>query len=139
MVGRLNAITGPSWSTINMARDSKIRALSIASLQVGALLLLTCAAFAAPPQGRLQPHALTQVQAPQHLDLRPPSHALEAGNAAEKSPGNFPSMARRLNSAQEPLELPALGSNSMRARPTVQEFVRRVHSEGLPVARLLET
>ena len=27
----------------------------------------------------------------------------------------------------------------MHARPTVQDFVRRVHREGLPVARLFET
>lgn len=27
----------------------------------------------------------------------------------------------------------------MRARPTLQDFVRRVHREGLPVARLFET
>jgi hypothetical protein len=121
-----------------MARDPKTRTLSIAALAVGALFLLTSAAFAAPPQARLQSHLQSPAQAPApHLDLRPPSHAME-GNAAEK-PAAFPSMARRQNNAQQPVELPMLGADGMRARPTLQEFVARVHREGLPVARLFET
>jgi hypothetical protein len=81
-----------------------------------------------------------QFQAPaQQLDLRPPSHAVEAANVAEKSPAVFPSRAHHQNSAQEPLELPLLGSEGMHARPTIQDFVHRVHQEGLPVARLFET
>ena len=123
-----------------MARAPKTKALSIAALEVGALVLLACAAFAAPPQGRPQSHMQSLVQAPaQHLDLRPPSHAMEGSNAGEKSPGAFRSMAHRQNTAQEPVELPMLGSDGMRARATVQEFVQRVHREGLPVARLFET
>jgi hypothetical protein len=133
-------MTAASWSTVNMARDSKTKALSIAALEVGALFLLTTVAFAGPPQGRLQSHMQSPIQAPaQHLDLRPPSHAVEAGNAAEKSPSAFPSMARRQNTAQEPVELPVLASDGMRTRPSVEEFARRVHREGLPVARLFET
>ncbi len=122
-----------------MARELKTKALLIATLKVGALFLLTSAAFAAPPQNRLQAHLQSPVQAPaQRLDLRLPSHAVE-GNAAEKSPGAFPSMARRQNNAQQPVELPMMGSEGTRARPTLQEFVQRVHHEGLPVARLFET
>jgi hypothetical protein len=122
-----------------MARDPTTKASSIAALEVGALFLLTSAAFAAPPQSRLQSHLQSPVPAPaQHLDLRLPSHAME-GNAPEKSPGAFPSMGRHQNTAQQPLELPSMGSDSMRARPTLQEFVHRVHREGLPVARLFET
>lgn len=124
-----------------MARDPKIKAKrwSIAALQVGALGLLTSAAFAAPPQNRLQSRMASAVQAPaQHLDLRLPAHAIE-GNAPDKSPGAFPSMARRANNAQQPVELPVMGSDNMRAHSTVQDFVRRVHREGLPVARLFET
>jgi hypothetical protein len=128
-----------SWSTITMARETKITALSIAAFGIGALLW-TNAAFSTQPQIRLQPHAPAQVQAPaQHLDLRPPSHALEAENAAERSAGSFAAMTRSQNTAHEPAELPTLGSDGTHARPTVQEFVQRVHREGLPVARLFET
>jgi hypothetical protein len=48
-------------------------------------------------------------------------------------------MAHRQNSAQEQVELPLLGSDGMHARPTLQDFVQKVHREGLPVARLFET
>jgi hypothetical protein len=41
--------------------------------------------------------------------------------------------------AQQRVDLPALGLDGMHARPTAQDFVRRVHREGLPVARLFET
>jgi hypothetical protein len=101
--------------------------------------LLTSAAFAAPPQGRPQPRLQSPVPAPaQRLDLRLPSHALDAGAAAEKSQNAFPS-AHRQNTSHEAAELPVLGAEGMRARPTLQEFVNRVHHEGLPVARLFET
>jgi hypothetical protein len=123
-----------------MARDKKSRVFALATLAAGALFLLASAALAAPPQVRLQAHTATPVQAPaQHLDLRPPAHALETEDSAEKSAGAFPAMAHRLNTAHEPAELPTLGSDGTRARPTVQEFVQRVHREGLPVARLFET
>jgi len=128
-----------------MAGDLKTQARvktltrAIAALEVGALLLLASAAFAGPPPG----HPL---QAPtQHLDLRLPSHAAEGGgNVAEKSPNAFPSMARRQSLAQqnhaqqERVDLPALGADGMHARPTLQDYVQRVHREGLPVARLFE-
>jgi hypothetical protein len=130
-----------------MARDTKTKTIPIAAIRSGALLLLASSAIAAPLQARLQSHVAAQeshvqaqAQAPaQRLDLRAPSHAFEADNAAEKSSGAFQSMSRRLSSAREPAELPMLGSEAARARPTVQEFVQRVHREGLPVARLLET
>jgi hypothetical protein len=97
-------------------------------LEVGALCLLACGAVAAPPGRPVQ-----------RLDLRAPSHAVEAGNMAQKSPSAFPSMAHRQNSAPRQNELPLLGSDSMHVRPGIQEFVQRVHREGLPVARLFET
>lgn len=122
-----------------MAGNLTTKAGVVAALEVSALLLLASAAFGAPPQGRLLP-APTQ-----HLDLRLPSHAAEAGgNVAEKSPNAFPSMAHRQSLAQQNLgqqeraELPALGSDAMHARPTLQDYVQRVHREGLPVARLFE-
>jgi hypothetical protein len=106
----------------------------------GALLLLTSGAFAAPPQGRLQLRPQSPMQASaQHLDLRAPSHAVDAGNVAEKLPSTFPSMAHRQsqNPAQQQVELST--SEGMHARPAIQDFVRKVHREGLPVARLFET
>jgi hypothetical protein len=116
----------------------KTKAIWAAGLEVGALCLLTFGAVAAPP-GRLLSRTPGQIQAPaQHLDLRAPSHTVEPGNTFAKSP-SFPSMAHRQNSAQEPVELPLLGSDGMHARPTVQDFVQKVHREGLPVARLFET
>jgi hypothetical protein len=127
-----------------MASDLKPGAIYIAALQVGALFLLASGASAGPPQGllsRLQSsRPQGQIQAPaQHLDLRAPSHAVEAGMASEKSAGVFPSMAHRQNPAQEQVDVPSLGSEGMHARPTIQEFVHKVHREGLPVARLFET
>jgi len=109
---------------------------------VAGTLLLTSGAFAAPPQGRLQSRAQSPIQAPApHLDLSAPSHAVEAGNVAEKSRSAFPSMAhgQSQNPARAQLELSGFGPEAMHARPAVQDFVRKVHREGLPMARLFET
>jgi hypothetical protein len=127
-----------------MARNQKPGATYAAALQAGALLLLASAASAAPPQGflsRLQnSRPQGQIVAPaQHLDLRAPSHAVEAGVPSEKSAAVFPSMAHRQNPAPEQADVPTLGSEYMHARPTIQEFVHKVRREGLPVARLFET
>jgi hypothetical protein len=129
-----------------MARNLKTKAIPLAALQVGALFLLAFGASAAPPQG-LQSRLQSQLQQPvphfqapaQHLDLRAPSHAMDAGNVAERSPNTFPSMSHRQNPAQEQLESPTLGSDGMRSRASIQDFVHKVHREGLPVARLFET
>jgi hypothetical protein len=101
-------------------------------------------ALAAPPQVRQgQPHLQNQTQLlgqhlvpGQHLDLRAPVPAVDV---AEKSSA-FPSMSHihRLGS-QEQVQPPAPGLDTMRSRPGVQDFVRRVHHEGLPVARLFES
>jgi hypothetical protein len=106
------------------------------SILAGGLFLLTSGAFAAPPQARLQ----LRPQA-QHLDLRAPSHAVDTGNVAEQSLGTFPSPAHRQsqNSARERADLPGSSSEGMHARPAIQDFVLKVHREGLPVARLFET
>jgi hypothetical protein len=127
-----------------MPRNSKTKATSLATLKVAALFLLASSALAAPPLGRPQSRMQAQAQAPaqvsaQRLDLRAPSHAVESGDVAEGSLSAFPSMAHRQNPAQERVELPMLGSDSMHAHPTIQEFVHRAHREGLPVARLFET
>jgi hypothetical protein len=114
------------------------------NLPTGALLLAgliaTHAAVAAPPvhihlQTRPQPSAQAQAQALQHLDLRAPLHIPEAADSALDR--SFPSRRPNL-AAQAAVQLPALGVEGVRTRPTVQEFVRRVRQEGLPVARLFE-
>ena len=110
------------------------------ALEIGALCLLAAGAFAAPPSGRPQSRSQSQIQVPaQHLDLSPPSHAVESGGNAGKSSSVFPSMAHRQNPAQEQIALPFLGSDGMHARPSLQDLVHKVHREGLPVARLFET
>jgi hypothetical protein len=113
-------------------------------------LIFAQSATAAPPI-RIQPQsrppvtvqarapqaspAQTQAQTQQRLDLRAPSHMPEMSD--DVSERSFPS--RRPNTAaQEAVQLPALGAEGVRARPTIQEFVRRVHQEGLPVARIFE-
>jgi hypothetical protein len=50
-------------------------------------------------------------------------------------------LPRQSTGPQEPVPVPvsALASDGMRQRPAIQDFVRRVHHEGLPVARLFES
>jgi hypothetical protein len=48
-------------------------------------------------------------------------------------------MAHRQDPAQAQKERPLLALDSVQARPGIQEFVQKVHREGLPVARLFET
>jgi hypothetical protein len=124
-----------------VARTLKTQSKVVAGLEVSALCLLACGAFAAPPQARLQVRLQSPIQPPaQHLDLRAPSHAVEPGSIAERSYSAFPSIAHRERPpAPEHIELPLLGSDGMHARPTIQDLVHRVHREGLPVARLFET
>jgi hypothetical protein len=112
------------------------RAASAAALGLAGLFTLH-GAFAAPPL-RQQMH--TPIQSPAvaaHLDLRVPPHILEAASNSERNLGAFPSRRQSVG-PQETVQLPALGSDAVRARPTLQEFVRRVHQEGLPVARIFE-
>jgi len=86
--------------------------------------------FAGPPSVRPQVPQRTE-----HLDLRPPT-TLTAG--LDKVSTAFPSALHRqtLGSTQE-FQLPALGTQG-RTPSRVEEFARRVHREGLPVARLWE-
>jgi hypothetical protein len=126
-----NASGLASWSTVHMVKSN--RQFLTAVIGIGALLLLS-SALAAPPQSRL-PQPRIPGQIPQ-LDLRAPSIAVEA---AERI-GSFPSILHRHNfQSQDQIRLPALGSEEMRSRPSVQEFVQRTRREGLPVARLFES
>jgi hypothetical protein len=73
------------------------------------------------------------------LDLRPPAHAIESlQKNSTPSAMTFPRQRSTLG-VQEPLQLPSLGADGLKTHSRVEELVRRVHKEGLPVARLLET
>lgn len=70
-----------------------------------------------------------------HLDLHPPSASL----GMEKAAAAFP-LPRRPSGPQDALQLPNLGAEGAQARvpSRVEDFARRVHKEGLPVAKLWE-
>lgn len=98
----------------------------------GLLVLITLTlwmstAVAAPPPTRKP--AL-------HLDLHPSLAALSMENNSTA----FPSPHRQYLGSQEHLQLPNLGTEGAQPRVPgrVEEFARRVHREGLPVARLWE-
>jgi hypothetical protein len=113
---------------------------------------LMSAALAAPPGSQRGPPGIQRGAA--HLDLRPamtlhPAMDLRPAMAVpEKTSAAFPSSLHRQTLAgQEQLQLPDLGSDSGRPHITgsqprtmggAEEFARRVHREGLPVARLWE-
>ena len=72
----------------------------------------------------------------QHLDLRAPSHAVDVSQA----PSAFPSRThRQVDGGERALQLPQLGAAGAQGRPAVQQFVRQVRREGLPIARLFES
>jgi hypothetical protein len=73
-----------------------------------------------------------------HLDLRAPTDVPPAADAA--SPSGFPSPRRLAGAAPTSLQLPVLGTAEAHApeMSRVEEFARRVHREGLPLARLWE-
>jgi hypothetical protein len=123
---------GKNWANQGLA----------AGLGAGALLLMG-SAVAAPPENRaVQPRAQSQIRPlGQHLDLRAPdlrapSLAVDVSDKAS----SFQSMSRRRSVvSQELVQLPAWGADGMRSRPGIQDFVRRLHCEGMPVARLFES
>jgi len=112
------------------------------------------AALSAPPgiqrvPSGIQPSGIQRGSL--HLDLRPALDLHSVANAMavpEKSSAAFPSSLHRPTLAgQEQLQLPDLGADSSRVRiegpqprsmSGAEEFARRVHREGLPVARLWE-
>jgi hypothetical protein len=76
------------------------------------------------------------------LDLRPPVHAIESlqKNSASPAAMAFPTSRNRATlGVQEPLQLPSIGTDGPKTHSRVEDLVRRIHKEGLPVARLLET
>jgi hypothetical protein len=87
--------------------------------------------------------------APQ-LDLRPPDDSprtINRGAAAALAPEPFPSMIHHLDLGKADLhteernQLPGLGTvgPSFQTMSSAEIFARRVHREGLPVARLWES
>jgi hypothetical protein len=113
----------------------------LAVLGTGALLLMGSAAAAPPHNRAVQPRAQSQIQTlGQHLDLRAPALAADVSEKTASFQSSLQSMSRRRSvGSQELVQLPALGVDGMRSRPGIQDFVRRVHREGLPVARLFES
>jgi hypothetical protein len=101
------------------------------------------AALAAPPLS--QPAAAHRDPRPA-LDLRSSLEmhaAVTAMGISEKSSEAFPSSLHRQTvggQTREPYEVPALGSmeTTSRLESPMQALARRVHREGLPVARLWE-
>jgi hypothetical protein len=120
----------PSWSNNNMGRAGNGPLLHLGVLGLSGLSLMNIV-FASPPAGHkgsmhLEKHAA--------LDLHPPPAAV----LAEPKPAAvFPSSLHHSLGAQQQIDLPAMGTQ-LRMPNRVQEFARRVHREGLPVARLWE-
>jgi hypothetical protein len=112
------------------------------------------AALSAPPgiqrvPSGIQPSGIQRGSL--HLDLRPALDLHAVANAMavpEKSSAAFPSSLHRPTLAgQQQLQLPEAAADSARTRIEgpqprsmggAEEFARRVHREGLPVARLWE-
>jgi hypothetical protein len=61
------------------------------------------------------------------------------GSGTEKSHAFAAAPPRQSSGPGERAALPAMALDGMRTRPAIQDFVRRVHHEGLPVARLFES
>ena len=112
----------------NKASWVTVAALSCSSMAVPA--------WASPPMSR--PAAGAAASHPPHLDLRPPSaHAPGDFTAAS---ADRPSWGRPRAPGSRDSNLPALGADAGEARvmSRAESFARRVHREGLPVARLWE-
>jgi hypothetical protein len=93
-------------------------------------------AWASPPFSR--PASRVASSHPPYLDLRPLSARELAGVPA--APADRPSWGRPRTPGSRESNLPALEADASDARvmSRAESFVRRVHREGLPVARLWE-
>jgi hypothetical protein len=70
------------------------------------------------------------------LDLRPPSSVIETSAGKESA---FPSMRRQAPNPQEENRFAAFNTDAQTRIPgRLEEMARRVHREGVPVARLWE-
>lgn len=74
-----------------------------------------------------------------HLDLRAPTDVPQAATNID-APAGFPSSGRLVGSTAHSLQLPVSGTDGHpREMSRAEEFARRVHREGLPIARLWES
>jgi hypothetical protein len=122
-----SAGAGRSWSTVSMGNNGNHLLQRIAVLALCGLGAMS-AAFASPPSA---PRGALR------LDL----HPIAATPPAEEPSQPFPSsLHQRTLKAQPQLQLPDLGANVTTSRipSRAEEFARRLHREGLPVARLWE-
>jgi hypothetical protein len=106
------------------------------TLSCGSMIL---PAWASPPFSR--PAAGTASSRPPHLDLRPPSaREVEAFPAASAEHSTWGGLRKPGTLAGRDGNLPAFGADVGHARvmSPAESFARRVHREGLPVARLWE-
>ena len=117
------------WSTVAMRSSVEKPFLVTAAFWLAGLCAINSAIAGTPP-GKMQIFG-------RPLDLRPPPHAIEP---SEKRPLSFSSLrhAETPGTEAQP-QLPSLGIDGMRSRNRIDEYVRRVHTEGLPVARLFES
>jgi len=96
------------------------------------------ASLANPPLNQRSPQrGALHLDLPSPLDLRPAAPTVAAVKGSEV----FPSpLHRQTLGAQQELQLPGAGFAvaQSRAMGGAEEFARRVHREGLPVARLWE-
>jgi hypothetical protein len=93
-------------------------------------LVSVSSALASPPATR---QVAAHSESHPSLDLRAPSSV----PGAAKAESGFPSLRRASFGGMEQVELPQLGAQG-RVPSRAEEFARRVHREGLPVARLWE-
>jgi hypothetical protein len=96
-------------------------------------------AWASPPFSR--PSAGSASSRPPHLDLRPPSaRNVEAFPAASAEHPTWGGLRKPGTPAGRDGNLPAFGAEvgQVRVMSPAESFARRVHREGLPVARLWE-
>ena len=122
-----NASACTSWSPGRMGRNGNPLLQRVALLGLCGLGSMS-AVLASPPSG---PRAALR------LDL----HPIAATPPPEKSSESFPSSLHQRTSKPQPqLQLPELGANVTQSRvpSRAEEFARRMHREGLPVARLWE-
>ena len=119
---------------------SKASWVAAAALSCGGMVL---PAWSSPPFSRpAAGMAGTAASHPRHLDLRPPS-ARELGDfpavPANRSFGGRPLTAGLLIPGGRDSNLPGLGAaGEGRVMGRAESFVRGLHREGLPVARLWE-
>jgi hypothetical protein len=119
---------------------NRLAAQAAIGLFMAALASLT---VASPPPSRA-PRSASEA----HLDLRPPTNAVisaDKSDVAEKTLP-FPSMRRSLDGMgygqhdqSQPSKSKFGAAASGRVIGRTEELVRRVHQEGLPVARLWES